>query len=100
MICQVRTRMWYLEFIVYAGIKHLNEDFQVVFIEHIARRSWSPVQVKTRGEHDSKRPKDQSVKAENSEDLDGKCWSLHDKEPYPNRGETDVKDPHTVGRKF
>jgi hypothetical protein len=54
--------MWYLEFIVYAGIKHLNEDFQVEFIEHFARRSWSPVQVKTPGEHDSKRLKDQSVK--------------------------------------
>jgi hypothetical protein len=39
MICQVRTRMWYLEFIVYAGIKNLNEDFQVKFIEHFARRS-------------------------------------------------------------
>jgi hypothetical protein len=39
MICQVRTRMWYLEFIVYAGIKHLNEDFRVEFIEHFARRS-------------------------------------------------------------
>jgi hypothetical protein len=36
---QVRTRMWYLEFIVYAGIKHLNEDFRVEFIEHFARRS-------------------------------------------------------------
>jgi hypothetical protein len=32
-----------------------------------------PVQVKKRGEHDSKRPKDQSVKVENFEDLDGKC---------------------------
>jgi hypothetical protein len=31
--------MWYLEFIVYAGIKHLNEDFRVEFIEHFARRS-------------------------------------------------------------
>jgi hypothetical protein len=62
-----------LEFIVYAGIKHLNEDFRVEFIEHFARRSWSMVQVKTRGEHDSKRHKDQSVKAENSEDLDRKC---------------------------
>jgi hypothetical protein len=38
-IYQVRTRMWYLEFIVYAGIKHLNEDFQVEFIKHFARRS-------------------------------------------------------------
>jgi hypothetical protein len=38
-IYQVCTRMWYLEFIVYAGIKHLNEDFQVEFIEHFARRS-------------------------------------------------------------
>jgi hypothetical protein len=36
---QVRTHMWYLEFIVYAGIKHLNEDFQVEFIEHFVRRS-------------------------------------------------------------
>jgi hypothetical protein len=99
MICQVCTRMWYLEFIVYAGIKHLNEDFRV-FIKHFARRSWSLVQVKTRGEHDSKRPKDQSVNAENYEDLDERCWSLHDKESYPNCREHDVKDPHAVGRKF
>jgi hypothetical protein len=99
-IYQVRTHMWYLEFIVYAGIKHLNEDFREEFIEHFVRRSWNPVQVKTQGEHDSKRPKDQSVKVENSEDLDRKCWSLHDKDPYPNHGETNVKDPHAVGRKF
>jgi hypothetical protein len=97
---QVRTRMWYFEFIVYAGIKHLNEDFRVEFIEHFVRRLWSPVQVKTQGEHDSKMSKDQSVKAKNSEDLDGKCWSLHNKETYPNRGETDVKDPHAVGTKL
>jgi hypothetical protein len=69
---QVRTRMWYLEFIIYAGIKHLNEDFRVEFTKHFARRSWSSVQVKTRGEHDSKRSEDQFVKVENSEDLDGK----------------------------
>jgi hypothetical protein len=36
---QVRTRMWYLEFIIYAGIKHLNEDFRVEFTKHFARRS-------------------------------------------------------------
>jgi hypothetical protein len=33
MIYQVRTRMWFLEFIIYAGIKHLNEDFRVKFID-------------------------------------------------------------------
>jgi hypothetical protein len=38
-IYQVRTHMWYLEFIVYAGIKHLNEDFREEFIEHFVRRS-------------------------------------------------------------
>jgi hypothetical protein len=31
-IYQVRTHMWFLEFIVYAGIKHLNEDFWVKYI--------------------------------------------------------------------
>jgi hypothetical protein len=31
--------MWFLEFIVYAGIKHLKEDFWVKFIKHFARRS-------------------------------------------------------------
>jgi hypothetical protein len=39
MICQVHTYMWYLEFIVYVGTKHLNEDFWVKFIKHFARRS-------------------------------------------------------------
>jgi hypothetical protein len=39
MICQVRMSMWYLEFIVHTGIKHLNEDFRVEFIEYFARRS-------------------------------------------------------------
>jgi hypothetical protein len=38
-IYQVCTHMWFLEFIVYAGIKHLNEDFRVKFIEHLVRRS-------------------------------------------------------------
>jgi hypothetical protein len=38
-IFQVRTRMWFLEFIVYARIKHRNEDFRVKFIEHFGRRS-------------------------------------------------------------
>jgi ABC-type uncharacterized transport system permease subunit len=31
MIYQVRTRMWFLEFIVYPRIKHINENFQVQF---------------------------------------------------------------------
>jgi hypothetical protein len=39
MIYQVRTRMWFLEFIVYTGIKYLNEDFRVKFIKHFERRS-------------------------------------------------------------
>jgi hypothetical protein len=34
-IYQVRTRMWFLEFILYVGIKHLNEDFRVKFIDHL-----------------------------------------------------------------
>jgi hypothetical protein len=38
MIYQVRTRMWFLEFIAYVGIKHLNEDFRVKFIDHFTRR--------------------------------------------------------------
>jgi hypothetical protein len=36
---QVCTRMWFLEFIFYVGIKYINEDFRVKFIEHFARRS-------------------------------------------------------------
>jgi hypothetical protein len=36
---QVHTLMWHLEFIDYAGIKHLNEDLWVGFIKHFARRS-------------------------------------------------------------
>jgi hypothetical protein len=39
MIYQVRTRMWFLEFIIYTGIKHLNEDFWVKFIDHFTRRT-------------------------------------------------------------
>jgi hypothetical protein len=39
MIYQVCTRMWFLEFIFYVGIKYINEDFRVKFIEHFARRS-------------------------------------------------------------
>jgi hypothetical protein len=40
MIYQVHTRMWFLEFIVYARInKNLNVEFRVKFIEHFARRS-------------------------------------------------------------
>jgi hypothetical protein len=57
-------------------------------------------QVKIRSEHDFKWPKDRSMKPWNSEDLDRKCLSLHDKEPYPNCGETDAKDPHVGSRKF
>ena len=53
-ICQVRTRAWYLEFIVYTGIKSLNEDFPVNFIKGFTRRSWTPGQVKIQDEHDSK----------------------------------------------
>jgi hypothetical protein len=70
------------------------QDFWIKFIKHLVRRSWSPPQVKIWSEHDSKWPKDQTVKAENSEDLDRKCWSLRNKERYPNRGETDAKGPH------
>jgi hypothetical protein len=57
-------------------------------------RPRSPVQVKQWSEHDSKKPKDQPVKTENSEDPDRKCWILRDKELYLHRGETDVKGPH------
>ena len=53
-ICQVHTRAWFLEFIVYTGIKSLKEDFRVEFIKGFTRRSWSPVQVKIQDEHDSK----------------------------------------------
>jgi hypothetical protein len=41
-----------------------------------------------------------TVKMENSEDLNKKCWILRDKELYPNRGETDIKGPHVEGRTF
>ena len=96
-IYQVCTRMWYLKFIIYAGIKHLNEDFRVKFIKHLVTRPWSPAQVKQWSEHDSKKPKDQPVKTENSKHLNRKCWILRDKELHLNRGETDVKGPHAVG---
>jgi hypothetical protein len=49
-------------------------------------------------EHDSKKPKDQPVKTENSEDLNRKCWILQDKELHLNRGEIDVKGPHAEWR--
>jgi hypothetical protein len=68
-------------------------------MKHLMRRSWSPAQVKQWSEHDSKKPKDQPMKTENSEDLK-KYWILRDKELYPNRGETGVKGPHAEGRTF
>jgi hypothetical protein len=39
MIYRVRILMWFLEFIVYAGIEHLNEDFRLKFNKHFVRRS-------------------------------------------------------------
>jgi hypothetical protein len=39
------------------------------------------------------------MKAQNSRDLNKRCWSLHDKELYLNHGEDDMKGPHTEGRK-
>ena len=36
-ICFFRTRAWFLEFIVYTGIKSLNEDFRVKFIKGFTR---------------------------------------------------------------
>jgi hypothetical protein len=36
-ICYVRTHAWFLEFIVYTGIKSLNEDFRVKFIKGFTR---------------------------------------------------------------
>jgi hypothetical protein len=74
--------------------------FWVKFIKHLVRRPWIPVQDKLWSEHDSRKPNDQTVKAENSEDLDRKCWSLCDKEPCPNYEETDAKGPHAEGEKF
>jgi hypothetical protein len=53
-ICQAHTCAWYLEFIVYTGIKSLNEDFRVKFIKGFTRGSWIPGQVKIQDEHDSK----------------------------------------------
>jgi hypothetical protein len=53
-ICQVRTRAWYLEFIAYTGIKSLNEDFWIKFIKGFTSWSWTPRQVKIQDEHDSK----------------------------------------------
>jgi hypothetical protein len=76
------------------------QDFQIKLIKHLVRRSCSPIQVKIRSEHDSKCPEDWIVKAENSDDLNRKCWSLRNKEPYPNRGENDTKGSHAEGWKF
>jgi hypothetical protein len=50
-----------LEFIVYAGNLRWRGDFRDKFIKHFGRRSWSPTRVKTRDEHDSKWPEDQST---------------------------------------
>jgi hypothetical protein len=63
------------------------------------RGSWSSAQVNTRGEHDSKWPKDHNVKAQNSRDLNRRCWSLREKELYLNRGEDGVKGTHAKGSK-
>jgi hypothetical protein len=39
------------------------------------------------------------VKAQNSRDLNRRCWTLRDKELYLNHGEDDVKGPHAEGSK-
>jgi hypothetical protein len=57
-------------------------------------------QVKARGEHDSKWPKDQTVKAENSEDLDRKMPNLARQGALSKRGEIDAKGPHAEDGKF
>jgi hypothetical protein len=54
LVWQVRTRMWFLEYVGYTGFKCLKEYFRVKFIKHFMRRSWSPSQVKTWSEHGSK----------------------------------------------
>jgi hypothetical protein len=69
------------------------------FIKHFRRRLRSPTQVKTRDEHDSKRPEDQSMKLWNSEHLNKKCGSSHAKYPYPNRGKTSSRT-HKKWHKF
>jgi hypothetical protein len=51
----------------------LKGEFPKKFIKHFVRKSWSPAQVKTQSEHDSKWPKDRTVKAENFKDLNRKC---------------------------
>jgi hypothetical protein len=60
-ICKVHTCMCFLEFIIYAGNQRWRGDFRDKFIKHFMRRSWSPSQVKTRDEHDSKWTKDRSI---------------------------------------
>jgi hypothetical protein len=92
-IYQVRNRMWFLEFIVYTRIKHLNEDFRVKFIKHFGRRSWSPTRVKTHDEHDSKWIKDRSVNIENIRDLNRRWGSLDCKLYQLNHEGNDVKGP-------
>jgi hypothetical protein len=99
-IYQVRTRMWFWSLLFPQEFKHLNEDTRVKFIEHFARRSWSPTQVKTRGEHNSKWSKDWSVKPWNTEDLNRRCRSSRVKHPYLIREKNDVKDPHAVLQKL
>jgi hypothetical protein len=76
------------------------QDFRIKLIKHLVRRLWSPIQVKQWSEHDSKKPNDQTVKEQNSKDLYKKCWSLRDKEPYPNRGATDANDSQAEEGKF
>jgi hypothetical protein len=100
MIYQVHIHMWFLEFIIYVGIKHLNEDFRVKFIGHFTRRSWSLAQVKTHDKYDSKGAKDQSVNVWNTEDLNRRRRSSRVKHPYLNCRENYVKDPHAVRQKL
>jgi hypothetical protein len=78
----------------------LKARLPVKFIKHLVIRPWSPVQVKQWSEHDSKKPKVQPVKTENSEHLNRKCWILWDKELHLNHRETDVKGPHAERRNF
>jgi hypothetical protein len=73
------------------------QDFRVKFIKNVVRRSWSQISKPAQELQVAQGP---NREGRNSKDLDIKGWSLHDKEPYPKRRETNAKGPHAEGWRF
>jgi hypothetical protein len=86
-ICASGSLTCHLHMYTYLNVCVPSPSLQIIFHAHFYKtQNMTP-----RG------PRIRTVKTKNFEDLDRKCWSLHDKEPYPNRGENHIKGPHAEG---